>query len=61
MKDLLNFTSKNTSAQVQGGSEGRKEYYFFHPDLIFTPYHWPDSTTRLPAKSWFHFTEEVKD
>lgn len=29
MKDLLNFTFKTTSAQVQTGSEGRKESWFF--------------------------------
>lgn len=29
MKDLLNFTFKNISAQVQAGSEGRNESYCF--------------------------------
>lgn len=37
MKDLLNFTFKNVSAQVQAGSEGRKESYFFVLTLFALP------------------------
>lgn len=45
MKDLLNFTFKTTSTQVQTRSEGRKESYIF----VLTSFALPDSVLTIQS------------
>lgn len=45
MKDLLNFTFKTTSAQVQTRSDGRKEFYIF----VLTSFALPDSVLTIQS------------